>query len=293
MSKCPLPTLFPILLVFTLLAPAAAQQEPKPKRGAEPEVRTATQPATPSTTPSQSTAEEAEIPSEIQQGLVDKVLGFFGLEPPKTSGLQRGHRDIPVPKLDIWVLDLATKELERITHGGGFRSPVFDAEQKHIYALERNKDPLGGKEGNKLVRIELGADTEREPSQIFDTDAAILLLGVANNQVGYLSREGDVWLLDLATGQQRILAGGFDEKHQLLLERGSRRCGEGKGKVVEDHARRQQFGVDSHAVDVLLRADTPNAVAQNLTRDHESRYNLDPAISLDCQEVVMVAGDWD
>jgi hypothetical protein len=108
----------------------------------------------------------------------DQLVGFLGVT--STPSALRGEE--PVDSGDVWVIGVAREQpAQRLTHDGGFRSPVFDLAGDSIFAIRTNE----------LYRIPVN----REPA------AKVYALAGVSKLVGF-SRDNPEQLLVVASDPQ-------------------------------------------------------------------------------------------
>jgi hypothetical protein len=210
----------------------------------------------------------------------DKLLRIAGVT--ATPATLRG--DVQASSGDIWVVPVALKAVpQRLTRGGGYNSPVFDAQGQNVLAL-RSGD---------LYRIPLAGNP---PAKLYSLAGVTKLVGVSRDdpdQLLALSNDSQglpfAALVSLRTGTATRLPHNplSNEDRAMLAHLAGWERVYGDARVYTEKNEKEAPGGPIEFSDVYLkRAGDPPI---NLTNGN-GVSSSQPSLSADGQRVVFVRG---
>lgn len=151
-----------------------------------------------------------ESPTE-DSTFLEKVLDFLGVS--VTTGKLKGEDQEP-EQGDIWIANLNSRiQRIRVTHDGGYRSPVFTPEDGDIVALK----------GNDLVRIPMFGAFGGEPEKLWTIPGIVKIVGFHQqdkDKILILSEHEDglsVGVLSLTSGKVSPVPHESEARHTQML----------------------------------------------------------------------------
>ncbi len=138
--------------------------------------------------------------------LLGRLASVVGLT--ATPSVQRAELPPGPVEGDVFIVDIDGRNLQRLTAGGGFRSPVFRDDSNVLLAMR----------GDSLVEIDLSIEGARELRSLPSVEKLVGLHPAQSTGLIYLASTGEqraIGIIDIATRRHEVLPGSIS---RLMLQ---------------------------------------------------------------------------